>query len=100
MSQYYVYILTSKTYGTLYIGITSDLVKRVHQHKSDVVDGFTKRYGVHKLVYYKTHSDVNAAIIREKQMKKWNRQWKINLIEEMNPEWKDLYIEITGGSGA
>ena len=97
MSQYYVYILASKTYGTLYIGVTNDLIKRVHQHKSEVIAGFTKKYGVHKLVYYETHSDVNAAITREEQMKKWNRQWKINLIEEMNPEWKDLYIDITEG---
>jgi Predicted endonuclease containing a URI domain len=87
-------MLASKKYGTLYIGVTSDLSKRVWEHKNNVVEGFTKKYNVHKLVYYETTSDVESAIIREKQMKKWNRQWKIELIEKNNPEWKDLYRDL------
>lgn len=91
---YYVYILASKRNGTLYIGVTSDLVKRVYEHKNNFVDGFTQEYHVHDLVYYEQYEDINAAITREKQMKKWNRQWKINLIERENPEWRDLYKTI------
>ena len=91
---YCVYILASKIGGTLYVGVTSDLVRRTYQHKTDVVAGFTKRYGVHRLVYYEVHNDVREAILREKRIKKWNRAWKVNLIQEMNPEWKDLYGEI------
>ncbi len=94
MRQYYVYILTSKRNGTLYIGVTNDLVKRVWQHKNKVADGFTKKYGVDRLVYYEVTEDIESAITREKQLKKWNRAWKIRLIEEKNPEWKDLYGEI------
>jgi putative endonuclease len=82
---YYVYILTSKPYGTLYIGVTNDLVRRVWEHKNDFVEGFTKKYGVHRLVYYEQCGDVESAITREKQMKKWNRRWKLELIEKMNP---------------
>ncbi len=91
---YYVYILASKRNGTLYIGVTSDLVKRVYEHKSGLAEGFTKRYDVKNLVHYEQTSDVDAAIQREKQLKKWNRQWKIDLIEKHNPEWKDVYEEI------
>ncbi|HWM49125.1 MAG TPA: GIY-YIG nuclease family protein [Xanthobacteraceae bacterium] len=91
---YCVYILASKIGGTLYIGVTNDLVRRIHEHKSDVVAGFTKRYGVHRLVYYEIHSDVEEAIRREKRLKKWNRAWKIQLIEESNPDWQDLYQSI------
>jgi putative endonuclease len=91
---YYVYILTNKRNGTLYIGVTSDLVRRVHEHKKGLIDGFTKRYGTKMLVYYEATESVTAAITREKQLKKWNRKWKLKLIEEFNPEWKDLYGEI------
>ncbi len=94
MKQCYVYILASKKNGTLYIGVTSDLVKRIYEHKQNLIDGFTKEYNVHSLVYYEPHKEVEDAILREKQMKKWNRKWKIRLIEEKNPEWKDLYNEI------
>jgi len=91
---YYVYILASRRTGTLYVGVTNDLVRRVYEHKSDLVDGFTKRYGVHLLVYHENAGDVASAIQREKQIKKWNRAWKIKMIERMNPGWKDLYNEI------
>lgn len=91
---YYVYILASKKNGTLYIGVTSDLIKRVFEHKNDLAEGFTKKYGVHQLVYFEQTSDVNSAITREKQMKKWRREWKIELIEEKNPEWKDLFLNL------
>ena len=93
-SQYYVYILASKRNGTLYIGVTDNLVRRVHEHKDDLVEGFTQRYGVHDLVYYETTDDVKSAIAREKHLKKWNRQWKIDLIEKDNPEWEYLYWEL------
>jgi putative endonuclease len=96
MLQYYVYILASKKYGTLYVGITSDLIKRIHQHKEHFVDGFTNKYKVHQLVYYEIHEDVREAILREKQIKKWNREWKINLIEQDNPHWLDLYHGLNG----
>jgi len=76
------------------VGVTSDLLKRVYEHKQDLVDGFTKKYHVHTLVYYEVHDDIREAITREKQIKKWNRKWKLDLIEEKNPEWKDLYNEI------
>jgi putative endonuclease len=86
-----VYILASKKNGTLYIGVTSDLVKRVWEHKNDLVEGFTKEYGVHQLVYFESHEDMATAIQREKQLKKWNRDWKVQLIEKGNPQWDDLY---------
>jgi putative endonuclease len=88
---YTVYILASKLYGTLYIGVTGDLISRVGQHRDEVCAGFTKKYGVHRLVWYQEFSDVNLAIQREKTMKKWPRAWKINLIERENPHWDDLY---------
>ena len=91
MAYAYVYILASKKNGTLYTGVTSDLIKRVNEHKNDARDGFTKRYQVHSLVYYESHDDINSARTREKQIKAWKRQWKINLIEKENPEWVDLY---------
>ena len=94
MKQYYVYILASKKNGTLYIGVTGDLVKRVYEHKQNDIEGFTEQYNVHNLVYYEIYKDVNEAILREKQMKKWNRQWNINLIVKNNPQWVDLYKEI------
>ncbi len=91
---YYVYILTNKPNGVLYIGITNDLVKRVYQHKQNLVEGFTKKYHVHMLVYFEQFQQVKDAILREKQMKKWNRQWKINKIIALNPQWKDLYTDL------
>ena len=91
MGQYYVYMLASKRNGTLYIGVTNNLLERVHQHKNDLVEGFTKKYAVHNLVYYEVYGDIYSAIAREKQMKKWKREWKIKLIEEFNPDWKDLF---------
>ena len=90
-----VYILASNPYGTLYIGVTSDLVQRVWQHKNDLVEGFTERYGVHMLVWYELHETMESAIAREKALKKWNRAWKIELIENSNPNWADLYDEIS-----
>ena len=81
-----VYILASKKNGTLYTGVTSDLIKRIWEHKNDLVEGFTKRYSIHLLVYYELHADINSAIIREKQLKKWNRGWKLGLIEQTNPQ--------------
>lgn len=80
--------------GTLYIGVTSDLIKRIYEHKQGFVDGFTKDHDVKMLVYYEIHDSIEDAILREKQMKKWNRLWKLRVIEEMNPEWKDLYNDI------
>lgn len=86
-----VYIIASKRNGTLYVGVTSDPVRRIYEHKTDMVEGFTKKYGVHQLVYIETHNTMEQAITREKQMKEWKRQWKIELIETHNPEWNDLY---------
>jgi putative endonuclease len=94
MKQPTVYILASQRNGTLYIGVTSDLVQRVWQHKNDLVEGFTNKYGVHSLVYFELHDDMENAILREKRLKKWNRAWKLRLIEEKNPEWNDLYPSI------
>lgn len=91
---YYVYILASKRNGTLYIGVTNDLKRRIYEHKHDLVKGFTKEYGVHDLVYYEQHKNTEQAILREKQMKKWKRYWKIKLINRMNPTWEDLYSKI------
>ena len=89
-----VYILASKYNGTLYIGVTSNLIQRIWQHKNDLVHGFTEKYAVHFLVYYELHEQMLSAIEREKQLKKWNRQWKIDLIEKTNPAWKDLWAEL------
>lgn len=91
MKTYYVYIMASKKNGTLYIGVTSNLTHRVWQHKTDVHEGFTKKYSVHRLVWYEATTEIVGAIKKEKQMKKWRRQWKINLIENENPNWDDLY---------
>ena len=88
------YILASAKHGTLYIGVTSHLVQRIWQHKNKQVEGFTKKYHVYMLVYYEQHETMEAAITREKQLKKWNRDWKINLIEESNPNWQDLWGSI------
>ncbi len=92
--QYFVYILAKYKRGTLYIGVTSDLIGRIYQHKNDLVDGFTKKYKVHQLVYYEIFEDINEAILREKQLKKWRRSWKIELIEKHNPDWKDLFDDL------
>lgn len=89
----YVYILASDRNGTLYIGVTSNLVKRVGEHKEKTVEGFTKKYGVSKLVWYEEHEYIESAILREKQLKKWNRLWKLREIEEANPDWNDLSDE-------
>ena len=93
-----IYILASKRNGTLYIGVTSDLVKRIWEHKNNLVEGFTKKYCAHNLVYFEQYEDMESAILREKQLKKWNRQWKVNLIEKQNPWWQDLWSSITDGS--
>jgi putative endonuclease len=92
--QPFVYILASKRNGTLYIGVTSNLVQRIWQHKNNQIEGFTQQYHVHILVYYEIHETMEAAITREKQMKKWKRRWKMNLIEKENPNWNDLYDDI------
>lgn len=92
---YYVYLLASDRNRTLYIGVTNDIVRRVFEHKSKVVPGFTKRYAVDKLVWYEIYDDPTSAITREKELKKWRREWKVRLIEEQNPQWIDLYPQIT-----
>ena len=96
MKQPRVYILANKPRGTLYIGVTSDLIARIWQHKNDLVEGFSKKYEVHLLVYYEMHETMLNAIAREKQLKKWNRDWKIELIEGFNENWDDLYSQIIG----
>lgn len=92
--QYYVYIMASKRLGMLYIGVTSNLIKRVYEHKNDLAEGFTNKYHIHNLVYFEVMEDIHNAILREKQLKKWNRAWKIALIEKSNPEWRDLYCDL------
>ncbi len=89
-----MYILASQQNGTLYIGVTSNLKKRVWEHKNDIIDGFTKNYNVHNLVWFEVHDNMEAAIIKEKQLKKWKRQWKLRVIEEVNPNWTDLYLTL------
>jgi putative endonuclease len=93
--EYAIYILANKRNGTLYIGYTSDLVKRVYEHKHDLVKGFTRKYGIHLLVYYEICEEFEGALQREKQIKEWKRKWKLELIEKANPEWRDLYEDIT-----
>jgi putative endonuclease len=94
MKAFYVYILCSKRNGTLYIGVTSDIIKRVYQHKNNLIDGFTKKYNIHHLVWFEKHESPESAIKREKQIKKWERKWKLQLIEKDNPDWNDLYKNI------
>ena len=94
MKRYFTYIMASKYNGTIYIGITSNLVKRVHEHKSKTVPGFTQKHSVHNLVFFEEHLDIRSALAREKQLKSWKRSWKIQLIEKDNSKWKDLYQEI------
>jgi len=93
---YYVYILASKRNGTLYIGVTNDLTRRISEHRDGIAPGFTKKYGVKKLVYYETYADIHDAIHRESRLKKYKREWKINLIQKDNVEWSDLYEALTG----
>ena len=97
MKTYFVYILASRRNGTLYVGVTNDLVRRIYEHKNDLVEGFSQEYAVHELVYFEACEDIRTAIEREKRIKKWNRQWKIELIEKNNPEWNDLYPSIVDG---
>lgn len=94
MKKFYVYILASKRNGTLYTGVTADLIKRVYEHKNNLIDGFTKKYDVHKLMWYEIHESTESAFNREKQVKKWKKEWKLELIEKDNPEWNDLYESI------
>jgi len=94
MNTFYIYILASSKNGTLYIGVTRNLTKRVWEHKSKTLDSFSKKYGVANLVYYEQSIDINSAIQREKQIKHWKRSWKIELIEKTNPHWTDLYNDI------
>jgi len=96
MRQFYVYIMASARNGTVYIGVTNDLPRRVWEHERELVDGFTKKYGVHRLVWYQAADTALSAITREKQLKKWRRAWKLRLIEELNPKWKDHYEDIQG----
>jgi putative endonuclease len=91
--EYFVYILTNKTNKVLYIGVTDNLVRRIYEHKSKLINGFTKKYNLTKLVYFEITNDVYQAIKREKQLKNWHRDWKLNLIQKFNPEWKDLSKE-------
>ena len=93
MQKYYVYILSNFTNTTLYIGVTNDLKRRIYEHKNKLVEGFTKKYNIYKLVYFEETSDIESAIQREKNLKKWNRQWKDELIKKTNPEYKDLSTE-------
>ncbi len=95
-NSYFVYILASKRNGTLYVGVTSDLPRRISEHKSSLIDGFTKEHDVKMLVYYEFHQEIEQAIRREKRLKKWDRKWKLELIEKNNPEWKDLFGQICG----
>jgi putative endonuclease len=91
MRQYYVYILATKRNGTLYIGVTNNLIRRVFEHRNSLIEGFTKKYQIHDLVYFEESESVEEAILREKRIKRWKRQWKIKLINQLNPEWRDLY---------
>ncbi|MGY3690994.1 putative endonuclease [Bradyrhizobium sp. USDA 3240] len=92
---YYVYLLASRKHGTLYLGVTNDIVRRVHEHRTKAAPGFTSRYGVDKLVWFEVYDDATSAITREKELKKWRRDWKIRLIEEQNPGWEDLFPGIS-----
>ncbi|MFA5009627.1 MAG: GIY-YIG nuclease family protein [Patescibacteria group bacterium] len=99
VGQYYVYILANKPYGTLYTGVTSVLLQRTYQHKNKFVAGFSEKYGANQLVYYESTDDIESAIVREKQIKKWNRHWKFRLINEFNPRWRDLYRDLVDKNG-
>ena len=95
MERYYVYLLANKKDGDIYIGVTDDLLRRISEHKNNSIDGFTKNSGIHNLVYYKEQDNIHKAITREKQIKRWKREWKVKLIEEFNPEWRDLYFDLS-----
>ena len=97
MAEYYIYILASRPGGAIYVGVTSDIIRRVHEHKTGSVDGFTKQYGVNKLLYFEQYGDIRDALQREKNMKHWPRAWKTRLIAQQNPAWRDLYDEIAAG---
>ena len=92
---FYVYIMASQRNGTLYTGVTNDLIRRAQEHREGLISGFTKRYGVKILVYFEVHYDIHEAILREKRIKRWQRAWKLKLIEDKNPEWRDLWVELT-----
>ena len=92
--KYFVYILSNKRNGTLYIGVTNNLIRRIYEHKNNLIEGFTKNYNIHQLVYYEEYNNIDTAISREKQMKKWNRSWKMQIIEKNNSTWRDLYEEL------
>jgi putative endonuclease len=94
---YFVYVLASKPNGTLYVGVTNDLIRRVQEHREGLVPGFTKRHGVKLLAYFEAHADINEAILREKRIKRWLRKWKLALIEQQNPQWRDLWLDLTAG---
>lgn len=96
LKDFYIYILASQRNGTLYIGVTSNLIRRIWEHKEGIVEGFTKKYSVKNLVYYEKHDTADSAIHREKRLKEWKRQWKLELIENFNPTWSDLYKNILG----
>jgi putative endonuclease len=96
---YFVYILASRRNGTLYVGVTNDLIRRVYEHREGLVPGFTSRYGVKLLVYFELHHEIGEAILREKRIKRWQRRWKLELIEASNPKWHDLWPELTGSTG-
>jgi putative endonuclease len=96
MKQYYVYIVSNKRNGTLYLGMTNNLIRRVSEHRQGIVEGFSKEHNTHSLVWYEVHETAESAIMREKQIKLWKREWKIKRIEELNPYWKDLYEDLNG----
>ncbi len=100
MKQFYVYILCSGRNGTLYTGVTSNLIKRVYEHKNGLAEGFTKEHRVHHLVRFEVHLSAETAMVREKQIKKWNRAWKLDLIEKGNPYWRDLYLDLVNDAGS
>lgn len=94
---YFVYIMASAHYGTLYVGVTNDLLRRAAEHRTDAIEGFTKRHGVHRLVYFEPHDSIEAAIVREKTLKRWRRDWRCALIDRENPTWQDLYDGLSRG---
>ena len=94
LKSYYVYIIAKHRRGALYVGITNNLKRRIYEHRNNLIEGFSKKYNIHNLVYYQETNDINVAILREKQLKKWKRFWKFRIIEEMNPHWEDLYEKI------
>lgn len=96
MKDYYVYIMANRRNGTIYTGVTNDIIRRVYEHREGLCDGFTKKYGIKTLVWYEQTNDVQSAILREKNIKTWKREWKLNLIETLYPDWRDLYEEIAG----